>query len=104
MRAAVRIRVTGYVGMWFTKYRDTNPTSELDTFTLGVFYHAVAIEEGSLPSDAETAEVRWFPIDEIPKDLAFPDQQPVAIAAWKQAVKEGRTTTPLPDYPGERGA
>ena len=49
------------------------------------------------PDPHETAEIGWFAPDELP-DIAF-DHARQVLAAWRDAVREKRTVTPLPDRP-----
>lgn len=95
----IRIRVTGYIGAWHETHYDPELPPGLRKTTLGSFYHAVPTSDTSPKSSEETTDAKWFLPSEIPDDIAFPEQQLPALGAWKQAVAEGRTVTPLPDRP-----
>ncbi|MDQ1568251.1 MAG: hypothetical protein QOF96_3131, partial [Actinomycetota bacterium] len=47
------------------------------------------------PVPHETAEIGWFAPDDLP-DIAF-DHARAVLTAWREALSEGRTVTPLPD-------
>jgi 8-oxo-dGTP pyrophosphatase MutT (NUDIX family) len=87
--------VTGYLGMWLDRY--PGPDDPDHVVTLNVYYHAVAGEAVGVPDPHETAEVGWFGPDDLPA-VAFP-HAPAVIAAWRDALRDGRTVTPLPDRP-----
>jgi ADP-ribose pyrophosphatase YjhB (NUDIX family) len=65
--------------------------------TLNAYYHARAGAEVARPDDHETTELGWFAPDDLPPEIAFPNHAEAVLAAWREAVKEGRTVTPLPD-------
>jgi ADP-ribose pyrophosphatase YjhB (NUDIX family) len=94
------VEITGFLGMWLDRYPDPAGTEEAGT-TLNVYYHAVPVA-GSVAGEAdpaEAAEVAWFEPDDVPDPIAFPNHALAVLEAWKNAVKEGRTVTPLPDRP-----
>jgi ADP-ribose pyrophosphatase YjhB (NUDIX family) len=90
----VGVELTGFLGMWLDRY--PGPADPDAVVTLNAYYHAVAGEEIGPPDPAETAEIGWFGPDELPP-VAFPDHAEAVLAAWREAVREGRTVTPLPD-------
>ncbi len=65
--------------------------------TLNAYYHATVGAAVGDPDPHETAEIGWFAPDELP-DIAF-DHARQVLAAWRDAVREKRTVTPLPDRP-----
>jgi ADP-ribose pyrophosphatase YjhB (NUDIX family) len=74
----VTIRLTGLVGVY----------SERGEPVVLVVY-AGEIEAGQpLPDGREVGEVRRFPLDALPDDLAFPHDRQVLID-WKRAVQTG---------------
>jgi 8-oxo-dGTP diphosphatase len=91
----IAVAVTGWLGMWLDHYPSRDDPDHI--VTLNTYYHAVAGEEVGAPDPHETAEIGWFAPDDVP-DVAFP-HAPAVIAAWREAVAEGRTVTPLPDRP-----
>lgn len=92
----VEVEVTGFLGMWLDHYPDpSNPDADV---TLNTYYHAVAGAEVGAPDPAEASEIGWFAPDELP-EIAFPNHAVAVLAAWREAVRDGRTVTPLPDRP-----
>jgi 8-oxo-dGTP diphosphatase len=92
----VTVEVTGFLGLWLDRYPD--PSDPDSVVTLNAYYHAVAGSEMGSPDPAETAEIGWFTPDGLPP-VAFPDHAEAVLAAWREAVRAGRTVTPLPDRP-----
>ena len=89
------MEVTGYLGMWIDRY--PSPDDPDHVVTLNAYYHATAGAEVGAPDPHETAEIAWFAPEELP-DVAFA-HAPAVLAAWREAVRVGRTVTPLPDRP-----
>ena len=88
-------------GSWLDRY--PGPGDPDHVVTLNAYYHATAdpgAEVGE-PDPAETSEIGWFAPDDLPP-VAFPDHAEAVLAAWREAVRDGRTVTPLPDRPGPR--
>jgi 8-oxo-dGTP diphosphatase len=90
------VEVTGFLGLWLDRYPD--PSDPAADIVLNAYYHATAGAEVGTPDPAETSEIRWFAPDELPP-VAFPDHAEAVLSAWREAVREGRTVTPLPDRP-----
>jgi 8-oxo-dGTP diphosphatase len=105
MAAAVRetqeetglsVRATGYLGMWHTEeYAHTVPAS----ITLCAFYHGEIAGPARSNPDGEVSEIHWFTQDDLPDEIAFPEQQVPALNAWRSAVATGATGSPLLDMP-----
>jgi 8-oxo-dGTP diphosphatase len=103
MEAAVRetqeetglsVRATGYLGMWHTnEYPQTVPAS----ITLCAFYHGELASLARSAPDGEVSEVHWFTNDDLPAEVAFPEQQLPALDAWRLAVARGTTGGPMLD-------
>ncbi len=75
---SVAIRLTGLVGVY----------SERGSAVVLVVY-AGEIEAGEpRPDGHEVSEVRWFALDRLPEDMAFPHDGRV-LAHWKQARQTG---------------
>jgi len=92
------VEVTGFLGMWLDHY--PNPADgDRPVKTLNAYYHALAGAEVGQPDPAETTELGWFEPDALPAEIAFPHHAEAVLAAWREAVKDGRTVTPLPDRP-----
>ena len=93
----IAVEVTGYLGTWLDHY--PGPDDPDHVVTLNAYYHAVAAAGAEVgdPDPHETSEVGWFTPDDLP-EVAFLHARAV-LAAWRDAVAEGRTVTPLPDRP-----
>lgn len=92
------VEVTGFLGVWLDRY--PNPAdADHPVVTLNAYYHAAAGARVGRPDADETTELGWFEPDGLPDDIAFPDHAHAVLAAWRQALDEGRTVTPLPDRP-----
>jgi 8-oxo-dGTP diphosphatase len=94
--AGLEVEVTGFLGMWLDRYPD--PSDPGAGVTLNAYYHATAGAEVGAPDPTETSEIGWFAPDELPP-VAFPNHAEAVLSAWREAVKYGRTVTPLPDRP-----
>jgi ADP-ribose pyrophosphatase YjhB (NUDIX family) len=92
----LEVKVTGFIGMWLDRYPDPADPDRPST-TLNAYYHARAGAEVGQPDAAETTELGWFEPDALPAEIAFPHHAEAVLAAWRKAVKDGRTETALPD-------
>jgi ADP-ribose pyrophosphatase YjhB (NUDIX family) len=98
--AGIRARVTGVLGVWLDVYADDASDPEAETISVAYYFAEPVDDAAPEPFDpAETAEVRWFPLDEPPKSLAPPGTLEQILDAARAAVAEGRTHSPLPDRP-----
>ena len=92
--SGLEVEITGFLGLWLDHYPDPAEPGT-PKVTLNAYYHArVGAEVG--PPDDETIEVGWFEPDALPPEIAFPNHAEAVLAAWREAVKDGRTVTPLP--------
>lgn len=91
------VEITGFLGLWLDRYPDPGDTGP-PKVTLNAYYHARVGAEAGAPDD-ETIEVGWFEPDALPPEIAFPNHAEAVLAAWREAAKDGRTVTPLPDRP-----
>jgi ADP-ribose pyrophosphatase YjhB (NUDIX family) len=94
----IEVEVTGFLGLWLDRYPDPGDPGE-PKVTLNAYYHARAGAVVGRPDADETTEVGWFEPDALPTEIAFPNHAEAVLAAWREAVKDGRTVTPLPDRP-----
>ena len=94
----LEVEVTGFLGLWLDRYPDP-ADPDRGKITLNAYYHARAGADVGRPDPAETTEIGWFEPDALPPEIAFPDHAEAVLAAWRQAVKDGQTVTPLPDRP-----
>lgn len=91
----LEVAVTGYLGTWLSPY-DGDETIAI------AFYHArPAADAECAPDPAEVAEARWFDADSLPGPVAPPGTFAEVLAAWRRAVADGATSTPLYDRPTE---
>ena len=86
----LRARATGYVGTWMDRYGGPDPD--------GLFIHTAvsgylaALDDPAAPprpDPAETLEVRWFSLDALPDNIAFPAHVPAMIAAAAELTRTG---------------
>lgn len=70
------IRITGYIGSVPDAYGDS-PVTTLN------FYYLADLIGGEMQPASDVTELKWFPVDAIPEELAFPHQAPI-IAKWRQ--------------------
>jgi 8-oxo-dGTP diphosphatase len=92
----LRIRVTGFLGMWLDQYQSRSDETKR---TLNIYYHAVPVE--LTPWNLESTEIieaRFFPASQLPKELAFPGHVPEALNAWRKAAATGELVTSLFDW------
>jgi len=87
----LEVRITDYVGCWMDKYDD--PTGLVSYSTLNIFYLAVPLGNVVSVGDDEVSEHRYFPILDLPAEMAFPDQANSALAVLQDAYMRKR----LPD-------
>lgn len=89
------VRVTGLLGMWVDVYDRKVELGAQET-TLNIYYHAVPVGDVATKTDpAEVAEIRWFPPEKLPEEIAFPDHIVRVFKAWRQAFLSGQTTAPI---------
>jgi len=95
----LEVEITGFLGMWLDRY--PNPAdAEHPVTTLNAYYHGVAPADAEGQADPEeAAELGWFEPDAVPEEIAFPHHARAVVAAWRDALRSGRTITPLPDRP-----
>jgi ADP-ribose pyrophosphatase YjhB (NUDIX family) len=95
--AGVRARVTGFLGIWLDRYADDPDDREADTISV-VYYLAEALDDGGAPFDrAETEEIGWFALEDLPEALAPPGTLEAVVAAARPRIEAGDIVTPLPD-------
>jgi 8-oxo-dGTP diphosphatase len=97
--ARLRIRVTGYLGIWSAPYPPAWQSGPLRS-THAAYYHAVPLEgiERATPG-SEASNLGWFEPDSLPREIAYPEEQRPALSAWRDAVAAGDVTTSLRDVP-----
>ena len=81
----LRIRVAAYLGVWVDDYADERGGD--DNEIINVAYY-LAEPAGGSEADfdpAEVSELRWFPWDELPPDLAPPGTLEAVLAAARVA-------------------
>ena len=80
----LRVRVTGYLGVWVEDYADEPGREENDVINVA-YYLAEPVggrEDGFDP--AEVSELGWFGWDELPDDLAPPGTLESVLAAARR--------------------
>jgi 8-oxo-dGTP diphosphatase len=79
------VEVGAILGMWIDSYAPDGPGA--DKVTLNIYFHAAAPVAGETRNDPnEVAEIAWFPVDELPETLAFPDHLPAVLQAWRASL------------------
>jgi 8-oxo-dGTP diphosphatase len=92
------VEVTGYLGAWLDRY----PSSEggRDQITLNLYYHAIPTDaQPSRRPLPETRSTGWYAPNELPTNVAFPEQLSLVLQAWRREFLGGRTLSSLPDRP-----
>lgn len=80
----LEVEIGDLIGMWVDHYPVAGvPDDEVQT-TLNIYFHARKVGGTERPQPGEATELRWFGPDEIPSDMAFPEQAVPALAAWKR--------------------
>ncbi len=94
----MRIRVTGWLGIWVARYGDDQFDPTADEISVA-YYLAETIQAEAGSIDAETAAIGWFRFDALPQLLAPPEVLPGVLGAAQAACAAGQTTSSLPDRP-----
>lgn len=102
--AGLEVAITGFLGIWIDDYFDSAHPANPAIITLNNYYHAV-VAPGSVatPNPDEVSAVDWFAPDDLPPAIAFPRHATLVLAAWRTAIAEGATVSPLLDR-GDHGA
>lgn len=82
----LEIELTASLGIFMDVYATTGRT------TLNVVYRA-RVAGGSLQAGDDAVAVRWFRPEELPDELAFPDQVRPVLQVWRDAFARD----PLPE-------
>jgi len=88
----LRVRVTGYIGVWVDDYADETAVPAVDVINVAYYTAEPVGDDEAAPDPAEVSELRWFGWDELPAELAPPRTLAAVLAA-------ARAGTPLPDRP-----
>ena len=77
----LRVRLTGYVGVWVDEYADEPGDDENEVINVA-YYLAEPVGGSEADFDpAEVSELRWFAWDELPAELAPPGTLETVLAA-----------------------
>jgi 8-oxo-dGTP diphosphatase len=95
----VRVRVTGFAGIWTDEYADAIGSEDAELISVAYYYAVPTDDAPGIPDPDEVAEARWFRWEEVPAALAPPGTLERVLAAARQAFESGATVTPLPDRP-----
>ena len=82
----VRVRVTGYLGVWVDDYADEPGDDDSEIINVG-YYLAEPISAEGGPDPAEVSELAWFAWDELPVELAPPGTLEQVLAAARNGVE-----------------
>jgi ADP-ribose pyrophosphatase YjhB (NUDIX family) len=92
----LRVRVTGYLGVWVDEYADDRAVPSNDVINVA-YYLAEPVGGDEAAYDlAEVSELRWFGWDELPGDLAPPGTLESVLEAAFTALEEGIRLQPDP--------
>jgi ADP-ribose pyrophosphatase YjhB (NUDIX family) len=81
----LRVKVSGYLGVWVDDYTDATAVPEVDVINVA-YYLAEPVGGGEGDFDpAEVSELRWFAWDELPADLAPPGTLAAVLAVARGA-------------------
>lgn len=86
------IELTGYLGAWIDTYPDERASRgerPVESTINHCYVARCADPEELRPDPGEVIEARYFGVDELPQELAFPDHIRPALAAWLQRTREG---------------
>ena len=84
----LEIELTALLGIFIDHY------GPADYNTLNVYYRAQVVG-GALQAADDALAAAWFAPDALPAEIAFPDHERMALAAWQAAV--ARDPQPRPD-------
>lgn len=68
----LRIRVTGYLGVWVDEYADELGLEETEIINVAYYLAEPLADDEAKPDPQEVSEVRWFAWDELPAELVPP--------------------------------
>jgi ADP-ribose pyrophosphatase YjhB (NUDIX family) len=77
----LRVRVTGYIGVWVDEYADVRAVPSNDVINVAYYLAEPVGGDEDDPDPAEVSELRWFGWDELPGDLAPPGTLEAVLAA-----------------------
>lgn len=101
--AGIRARVTALLGIWIDPYSDDPADREAESISVAYYLAERCDDAPPEPFDvAETAEVGWFPLDDLPEPLAPPGTLAQVVEAARAAIASGAARMPLPDARGRR--
>jgi ADP-ribose pyrophosphatase YjhB (NUDIX family) len=91
-------RVTGFLGIWLDRYADDPSDEDADMISVA-YYLAEPLGCEQVERDDEASEVAWFPLADLPADLAPPVTLDQVVTAARRALADSRLSTGLPDTP-----
>ena len=81
----LRVRVTGYLGVWVDEYADEHAVPGTDVINVA-YYRAEVVGGDEADFDPqEVSELRWFTWDDLPPDLAPPGTLSAVLEAARRA-------------------
>jgi ADP-ribose pyrophosphatase YjhB (NUDIX family) len=79
----LRVRAVRFVGIWLDRYCDPDETGEAETISVAYYEAEPVGGPETRPDAAEVSELRWFPLDRLPSDLAPPGTLRAVVDAWQ---------------------
>ncbi len=100
--AGMRVRVTGYLGVWIAEYAPATSAGDDAEHVAVAYYHAVPAGPAAANHDSvEVAELAWFAPGDLPRELAPPENGTRVLGAWRAAYD---SRTPVSAGPTGTGA
>ena len=94
--AGVRVRITGYLGLWIDEYAPASSVGDDAEHVAVGYYHAVPTGEPDAAHDpGEVSDIGWFAPDQLPRELAPPVNGHRIFDAWRAAYEARDTASPL---------
>ncbi len=82
----LRVRVTGYIGVWVDEYAADGQVPDVELINVGYYRAEPVGGDEPKPDPREVSELGWFPRDELPDELAPPGTLQAVLAAVDDAT------------------
>ena len=77
----LHVEIGDYVGTWVDVYSDDPLEPHAGVINVAYYTATLAIDETARIDPAEVSEIEWFPLDELPDELAPPGTLEAVLAA-----------------------
>ena len=85
----LRVRATGYLGVWVDEYADGRGVRNVDVINVAYYLAELAGGTDAELDPREVSEIGWFGWDELPVELAPPGTLEAVLATARTALAEG---------------